>query len=481
MAEKINNIPTVLVIFGATGDLARRKIFPALANLIDRQLITDGFRLVAFGRRNFSDDDLRRFVGEAVASGSFRSQTTVKTLLDRASYHHGFFEDLSAYRALADRLGGLDADVFGRCSNKLFYLAVPPAFYELIATKLSASGLTIPCSDGEGWTRVLIEKPFGSDHKSARKLDRLLGTLFREEQIFRIDHYLAKDTIQNILTFRFANSLFEPLWNGDHIAKVEINLFESGGIGGRGVLYDHLGALRDVGQNHLLGMLAAVAMEKPESFDAASLRPERARVLRKLSAPAAASIGRFVRRGQYEGYRFETGVAADSQTETFFRLKAFVASRRWRGVPFILSSGKALPESRVEIRIHFKGGESIGGRREAVKTRGNTLTFCIQPEERVLLRFFVKKPGLSAETVSEQLSFSYGAGSASAVAAYEKVLFDCFRGDQTLFSSTEEVEASWKFVTPILENWRSLPLISYRPGSEEILRETEFDWTNEFV
>src|SRR3989344_1164574 len=366
--------PTVLVIFGATGDLARRKIFPALTVLLEKKILPADFKIVAFGRRPFDDEEFRRFVEEGLSVLSGPNEASRADLQRRLSYHQGLFTDALSYKRLAQKLGDIDEFEFKKCSNKLFYLAVPPEHYEMIGNHLAQSGLTIPCSDGTGWTRVLLEKPFGRDYRSARKLDRLLGKLFREEQIFRIDHYLAKETVQNILTFRFENSIFEPLWNDKHITSVEIDLLESGIVGSRGLLYDGLGTLRDVGQNHLLTMLSVIAAERPREFKGEALRSARSAVLRKLQPVRIKELPRFVRRGQYDGYIKENGVAPNSQTETFFRLKAFIGNKRWRGVPFILTSGKALAHSKAEIRICFKDG--------AYKSSGpNLLSFRVQPEE----------------------------------------------------------------------------------------------------
>jgi glucose-6-phosphate 1-dehydrogenase len=336
---------------------------------------------------------------------------------------------------------------------------VAPSFYEIILGNLSKSGLTVPCGGTLGWTRVLVEKPFGSDTDTAKKLDALLGTLFKEEQIFRIDHYFAKEALQNILAFRFSNSLFEPLWNNKHIEAVHIQLLEKNDVEGRGDFYDSVGALKDVGQNHILAMLALLTMSKPDAFDAHSVRRERANILKNLEPITGRNISESAVRAQYVGYKSEAGVSANSNTETYFRLKTFVDNRVWKGVPFYLESGKALSENKAEISIYFKDASGDG--------KTNILSFRIQPDEAIKIRFWVKKPGFAMETEAKTLSFHYKDFPASRTIpdAYEKVLYDAIIGDQTLFTSTDEVKYAWKFITPIIDSWKTLPLRQYQRGS----------------
>ncbi|MBP9701359.1 MAG: glucose-6-phosphate dehydrogenase [Candidatus Pacebacteria bacterium] len=443
--------PTIFVIFGITGDLAQRKLLPSLLSLYVKKLLPEKFAIIGVSRRMLSREEFRQFVRDEIniKFGQYREED-VKHFLDHMSYVQGSFDTDDMYTRLAERLQSIDKQQFKTCSNKLFHLSVPPTLYENILDHLSNSGLTLPCGGDEGWTRVLIEKPFGNDSETAKKLDKKLGELFKEDQIFRIDHYLAKEALQNILVFRFANSLFEPIWNNKHIDKVHIKLFEKIDLEGRGAFYDNVGALRDVGQNHVLQMLALIAMEQPEVLDAEHIRKERAKILKNLQCED-------IVRGQYSGYREEKGVADGSMTETYFRIEAHIDTGRWKKTPFFLESGKALDEAKTEIDIYFKN-----------KTEEqNILTFRIQPDEGIKIRFWVKKPGLGMEIEAKPLKFKYSdfPSKESIPDAYEKVIYDAFVGDQTLFTSTDEVLAAWKFITPILKNWGDLPLERYPKGS----------------
>lgn len=443
--------PTIFVIFGITGDLAQRKLLPSLLSLYVKKLLPEKFAIIGVSRRMLSREEFRQFIRDEIniKFGQYREED-VKHFLDHMSYVQGSFDTDDMYTRLAERLQSIDKQQFKTCSNKLFHLSVPPTLYENILDRLSTSGLTLPCGGDEGWTRVLIEKPFGNDSETAKKLDKKLGELFKEDQIFRIDHYLAKEALQNILVFRFANSLFEPLWNNKYIDKVHIKLFEKIDVEGRGAFYDGVGALRDVGQNHVLQMLALIAMEEPDTLDAEHIRKERAKILKNLQCED-------IVRGQYSGYREEKGVADGSMTETYFRIEAHIDTARWKKTPFFLESGKALDEAKTEIDIYFKN-----------KTEEqNILTFRIQPDEGIKIRFWVKKPGLGMQIEAKPLKFKYSdfPSKESIPDAYEKVIYDAFVGDQTLFTSTDEVLAAWKFITPILKNWGDLPLERYPKGS----------------
>ncbi len=456
--------PTVMVIFGATGDLAQTKLFPALFDLFQKGLLAKKFKLVAFGRREMDDIGYQAFIRDAILTRRADSaKEGLEGFLTSIRYVKGDFNELESYQNLAEALANTDRE-FNVCSNKLFYLAVPPSLYELILTKLSRSGLTIPCGNGQGWTRVLIEKPFGKDTETARRLDRLLGKLFKEIQIFRIDHYLAKETVQNILAFRFSNSLFEPIWNRKHIERIEIRAFEKSMVGERGALYDGLGALRDVGQNHLLAMLALITMNAPKTYTASAIQKERARVLRKLSLYDSAGVKKVVR-AQYRGYQEEKGVRQQSDTETFFSMNVGIRVTRWKGVPIELTAGKAMDEDKTEITIHFRDVDCGPG--DIICNR-NVLRFRIQPKEGISILFWVKKPGVQVrDTHAQELSFNYADAPETRILpnAYEQVLYDCVRGDQTLFASTDEVEAAWRLITPILEKWGKNEIKSYTPGA----------------
>jgi glucose-6-phosphate 1-dehydrogenase len=466
--------PTIFVIFGITGDLAGSKLLPALLGLYVKKELPDRFAIVGVSRRHFSREELREYLRDRmnIKHGQFFEED-IKHFLDHLSYEEGKFDSPNLYQSLAVHLKSID-DMWGQCSNKLFHLSIPPALYEGILLELSASKLTLPCSDGTGWTRVLIEKPFGNNTDTARNLDKLLGKLFKESQIFRIDHYLAKEALQNILAFRFSNSLFEPLWNREHIERIHIKLLEKETASERGAFYDATGALRDVGQNHLLMMLAIIAMDKPaDTSQSDAMRRERARVLSKLIAIPKRSLVENLIRGQYEGFRRESGVDANSLIETYFRITTKINNRRWKGVPFYLEAGKAMAEDRVEIDVYFKGDTNgkIDRRNKILGTsRQNILTFRIQPDEGIKIRFFVKKPGPGMNTESKILKFHYADSPslASLPEAYERLIHDAIVGDQTLFASTDEIMASWKFITPILENWSKLPLVIYAKGATEV-------------
>ncbi len=451
--------PTVFIVFGATGDLFRHKLLSAIFNLDEKGLLPKHWRILACGRRAFTAETFRDELLPVLLKKGFSARAS-REFLGHIFYVQGLFDAPEMYAALAATLERFDKE-FGACANKLFYLAVPPVLYETILQKISSSGLSIPCGGASGWTRVLVEKPFGRDLASAEKLDTLLGTLFKEEQIFRIDHYLAKETMQNILAFRFGNAVFEPLWNAEHIESVSLRLWEKGGIGTRGGFYRDTGALRDVGQNHLLQMIALIAMDQPASQNAEDIRARRAQVLRSLTPYSSVHAADTIR-AYYEGFPDDAGVDKSSDIETYFRLPVYLSVPRWQGVPFFIESGKEMKESRADIMVTFKPVS-----RGAFGADRNQLTFRVQPDEGISLLFWAKKPGLSHDLEPKELEFSYAATAAGAlrVDAYEKVLYDCIRGDQTLFASTAEVIAAWKFITPILEAWKNVPLVPYKKGS----------------
>lgn len=457
--------PTVFVIFGATGDLAKRKLLASLFRLYAHGRLPEPFRVVGFARGELSTAEFRDFVHEIIAAQE--SDPVREKFLQTLTYQQGLFEEGRAYLQLSEELIRIENTEFKQCSNKLFYLAAHPRYYDAIFKNLAHSGLTIPCGGEAGWTRVLVEKPFGHNLATAQQLDTQLGLLFKEEQIFRIDHYLAKETLQNILAFRFSNSIFELLWNNENIAKVELRMREAAGVEERGEFYQDVGALRDVGQNHLLQMLALIAMDDPGKLSAARIRRGRAAVLQDLRMLTGEDVARHTIRGQYAGYRQEHSVPKDSDTETYFRIRAFIDNPRWRGVPFYLESGKKLHESTVEIEVHFRECVTCLTHLKGESQHHNLLTFRIQPDEGISLVFWAKKPGFEMALEPKVLAFSYGEAGKEAERpdAYERVLYDCIRGDQTLFASTDEVSAAWRFITPILEDWRGQPLVTYEPGS----------------
>ncbi len=458
----MNASPTIFVIFGITGDLSMRKLLPALLGLYVKKALPKKFFIVGFSRRPFSREEFRQLVREEmkIRPDQYKGEE-IKHFLDHVIYQQGLFDDKGSYERLAEILKNIDG-YWKQCSNKLFHLSVSPSFYETVLTQLSLSGLTVPCGGNQGWTRVLVEKPFGNDLETAQKLDALLGDLFEEEQIFRIDHYLAKEAMQNILAFRFANSLFEPLWNNEFIEGVEIKLLEKIGIEGRGELYDKLGAIRDVGQNHVLQMLAIIAMEQPSVLSPENIRTERANVFKHLAPITEKSLPKILLRAQYEGYLDEDGVWSGSETETYFRLNASITNRRWKGVPFVLESGKALYESKAAINVYFKNNHTTDCT--------NVLTFRIQPQEAIQIRFWVKTPGFGMNIEPKTLSFKYAEFNAENAIpdAYERIILDAVSGDQTLFASTDEVKYAWKYITPLVKALRVVPLKTYKRGSKNI-------------
>ena len=461
-------IPTTFIIFGATGDLIRRKIALSLLNLFCKGFMPEKFQVIGISRRDYTDKQFRDFIFE----NSFKnlknnfSRADIENFLKKIIYIKGYFNEKSTYEKIKNRLYK-NTNSLNFCDNKLYYLAVPPRFYIDIFNNLADSGLTLSCDPKSGWTRVLVEKPFGRDMSTAAKLDQVLGKLFMEEQIFRIDHYLAKDTIRNILFFRFSNIIFEPIWNNKYIEKVEIKLLEDLDIGTRGSFYDNIGALRDVGQNHILQMLALIAMENPSGQSAEKIREGRVKVLKSLVAiNKPEDIEKNIIRGQYDGYRDHKDVESTSKTETYFNIKAHIANKRWKDVPFYLESGKALERKKTEIILYFrKTINCLCPRGNKDSRQRNILSIKISPREGIFIRFWAKKPGLYSDLEPRDLEFEYNKIEDKNTDEYDKVMLDCMRGDQTLFTSTEEVKLAWKYITPILRNWSNTKLHIYEKGT----------------
>ena len=447
-----------MVIFGATGDLTSRKLAPALFDLYCKGILPKNMRIIGFARRNLSEGEFKDTLSKALKPSPGK-----KDFLNLFSYIQGDFDNLTGYKELKKLLGFQD-NQWKYCTNKLFYLAVPPQHYNSIISNLDKSGLTEPCGPNEGWTRVILEKPFGSDLETARLLDDKLARLFQEEQIYRIDHFLGKESLQNILAFRFGNTMFEPLWNNKYIDHIQIISTETLGVETRGSFYDQIGALRDMVQSHLLQMTAAVAMEQPQDFEPESIRNERIKLLRALKP--VKSIDKDCIRGQYQGYKQEKRVSANSTTETSIVLKLVIKNKRWSGVPFYLFTGKKLKKSLTRIVVHFKDL-----RHESIKYSGlycNRIMFEMKPEEKITIHALMKEPGLKLKMEPHKLELDYGkAHNYQLLDAYEKLIIDCMTGDQTLFARTDEIRASWKFITPILKKWdkSKQSLITYEQGS----------------
>ena len=446
-SQVVGKKPTIIIIFGATGDLITKKIAPALFHLWAKNRLPQKLKVVGFSRRALTDEKFQEYIQGLVKKDSHIkfSKKTLDSYLQLFSYQQGDFSVKEDYLMLEEYFERLEND-WQEKANKLFYLAVPPTLYEGIFEHLSSTKIA---REQKGtWNRIVVEKPFGNDLRTAEKLDEILGKLFSEEQIYRIDHYLGKDLLQNILAFRFSNNLLEHGWNNKLIESIEIHLNESSGIeDDRGDSYDPVGALRDVGQNHLLQMLALVTMDNPINFSAKQIRQNRAKIIETLKPFTLQEVKRQTFRGQYEGYRKVKNVPDYSQTETYFKITGELKSPRWKGVSFVLESGKKLPSQRKEIVVTFK---QTGGRK-------NKVVFSLEPREKITILFWAKKPGLDMEIEEREFDFSYRREheqDEEQTAAYEKLLLDCLTGDQTLFVSTEEVRAMWRFIDPIIRAWQ---------------------------
>lgn len=459
--------PTAIVLLGATGDLAQKKLLPSLMDMYAKQMLPDRLYIVAFSKADHTNESYRAFAREHILKRSEHPEELVTSFLYHIEFVRGNFDDTGAYKAMKDSLDSYDTSI-GMCTSKLFYLAVPPTFYETIFEQLALVKLEQPCIVGEGWTRILVEKPFGNDLTHARHLDKKLSELFREEQIYRIDHYLAKDAIQNILSFRFSNTLFAHTWNKDFIESVHIKVFEKFDVSTRGAFFDGVGALRDVGQNHMLQMLALVAMEHPKELTPQALRDKRTEVLRALKIPGPIELDTHIVKGQYAGYLDVPNVAPDSLTETYFALKTYVDSDRFRGVPFYLEHGKAMEDSHVKIAVRFRSSPTCVCGDTAPHNHPNIVRFSISPEQKITVRFWVRTPGSKYTLEHNDLVFDRAQprqDSTTIVDAYEEVLFDALCGDQTLFVSNAEQEAAWNYITSILSLWRDKKPLPYPPGS----------------
>jgi glucose-6-phosphate 1-dehydrogenase len=471
--------PHIVVLFGATGDLSHRKVFPALAQLWRTNLLPMDWMLLAIGRRPYDDESFREEV-----RGSLREYSRVpledavaEQFVQRIAYHRGDFDAPATYDALVKRLAALDA-AHATDDNCLYYLATQPSAFPLIVSQLGRCGLDHEVHGG-GWRRIVIEKPFGRDLDSAKRLNREVGKVFREAQVYRIDHYLGKETVRNLLVFRFANGIFEPIWNRRYVDHVQITMAESLGVEERGAFYEETGAARDVVQNHLLQLLSLVAMEPPATFEPDALRDETVKVLRAIENLDRTAITRQVVRGQYgpgwvsgervAGYREEDEVDPRSETETFVAARLQVDDWRWSGVPFYLRTGKRLPKRATEIAIQFRDVPHRLFAAAESNPEPNLLAIRIQPDEGILLRFSSKVPGLGLDIRTVNMDFTYGSAfSTDAPEAYETLLLDAMLGDASLFTRADEVEAAWATVTPILETWLDEPapdFPSYEAGT----------------
>ena len=470
--------PCAIVMFGASGDLARRKLLPALYDLSYHACLAPRFRLLGFARTHMSDDDFRQKAGESLPQGNEEGadENQKAEFLKQLQYFAGDYDDPEAFRRLAKRLAELDGE--GQLSgNRLFYLATPPEVYAHVIEQLKNAGLTKPKTE-KSWTRIIIEKPFGRDKASARELNSKVLGAFDESQVYRIDHYLGKETVQNMLVFRFGNGIFEPLWNRNYVDSIQITAAESLGVERRAAFYETAGALRDMIQSHVLQLTSLVAMEAPATFDATSVRNEKIKVLQSMRPFTNETLWKSVVRGQYgpgqvngkpvPGYRQEPGVKPDSATETFVALKLYVDNWRWSGVPFYLRTGKRLARPLTEVAIQFKSAPHMVFRGEEHET--NSLILNIQPDEGISLSFGAKAPGAQMHIRPVTMDFKYkDAFGTSTRPAYATLINDCIRGDATLFDRADSVEAAWALVDPILEAWQSAappPFPNYPAGSQ---------------
>jgi glucose-6-phosphate 1-dehydrogenase len=475
--ERLPVPPTTLVIFGATGDLARRKLLPALYNLAHEGALPERFNLIGVSRRDQSDDEFRAQAREAIAQFSRRvpDQQVLDGLLGRLHYVGNSFDDTEGYAKVDSAVEALDQDA-GAPLNRVYYLSTAPEYFPVITEALKANGME---RHDRCDVRVVIEKPFGTDLATARSLQEVVHSVFRERQVFRIDHYLGKETVQNVMAFRFANYMFEPVWNRNYIDNIQITAAEDIGIGSRAGYYDGAGALRDLVQNHMLQLLTLVCMEPPASFEANKVRDEKVKVLHAIEPPTIEQVRAMTVRAQYTagvsggdevpGYREEEGVPDDSTTETFAALKLEVHNWRWAGVPIFLRTGKRLARKVTEIAVQLKPVPHLAFQSKgSVGVQPNQLILTVQPNEGVSLSLGAKIPGASMRIRPVNMEFLYGTSFMSqSPEAYERLILDAMRGEATLFTRNDEVDAQWAIIDPILQAWGAdaQPLGEYEAGS----------------
>ena len=466
---KKNNIEDqILVIFGSNGDLARRKLLPAVFQLFVDNLLPDNFMVLGAGSQEKTAEAYRTDVNEALNTFAAKSVSVngefVKLFLEKVYYkkvHNQTEEDFAALKEFIDQ----KSETLGIAQNIVYYFSIPPFLYEVVAASLVKYGLN---NEENGWKRIIVEKPFGYSYDTAIDLDKKLHHGFNEDQIYRIDHYLGKETVQNIMVTRFSNGFFEPIWNRKYVDRVEITASEKIGVGGRGGYYDTSGAMRDMIQNHLLQVMAVVAMEPPAVFDSDSIRNETVKVLQALRPIKANEVANYVVRGQYisgvtnnevqKGYRQETGVAPNSQTETFVAMKVFIDNWRWGDVPFYIRTGKQLPERVTEVVIHLKPAPQQLFKQLCLTDPNNMIILRIHPDAGVAVDFGMKIPGAGFKVQNVNMAFHYSDLADKKIAeAYERLILDCMIGDSTLYARADAVKASWKFVDPVLQAWKTNP------------------------
>lgn len=456
------NSPFIFVLFGATGDLAKNKLIPSLFTLFKKKQLPEDFFIFGFARRAMTNEEFASFFPE------YTSHPAWQDFAKHLYYQQGLFDDEKGYLELVGKLQAVDTRV-GACVTRVFYLATPPSNYDSILDNLVKSKLSEGCGQGSNkWTRVAIEKPFGKDLQSAKELDSKLATIFEEKQIFRVDHYLGKETVQNLLVFRFANGIFDPIWNKEYLDHVQITWSEKKGIGNRGKFFDGVGMLRDVGQNHLMQLIAAVTQEMPKSFSQEGVRDVRAKAIADIACISEQDVPQRVVRGQYEGYLAEKDVDQVSTTETFVAMKLFMNSDRFAHVPFYVRVGKGMAENKAEIHLVFKQTCHVLFKEIGCPEVGNVLTIRIQPNEGISMKMIAKTPGPQVALTPVDMHFTYSEQfGTQGIDAYEKVLTDIIVGDQMLFNRSDELVASWEFIEKIIKGWEDnkQPVLSYKTGT----------------
>lgn len=468
--------PTILVIFGITGELSRERLLPALFRLSQENLLPKKFSIVGFARSQFTNRSLRQFARPKTAPKSWSK------FAEKIYYHQGDITHSQSFKTLADFVRSLESRGHS-CANRLFYFATLPSHYETISHGLGRAGLLVGCAVHKRQIRVVIEKPFGADLKSAQKLDRTLNKYFNESQIYRIDHYLGKETVQNLLTVRFANSIFEPVWNRNYIDHVQISALEERGIEKRGAFYEQSGAIRDFMQNHLMQLLSLVAMEAPRDLSTEAIRDERSKVIREIKLPSAMEIKKTLVTGQYQGYLKEPKVNSKSEIETFAALKLFVENQRWEGVPFYLRTGKKLAKKITQISVHFKPPAPYLFKGQPLLP--NALIFEIQPNEGIFANLAAKFPGFGIRLHPVTMELGYhSAFKGEFPEAYERLLLDFMEGDQRLFARSDEIEYAWRYIDQIeksIERQTLKPSV-YEAGAwgpklaEELIKKDKRQW-----
>ncbi|WP_066631643.1 glucose-6-phosphate dehydrogenase [Labilibacter marinus] len=488
----------ILVIFGASGDLTYRKLVPAVFDLYDQNVLPEKFAILGLGRTALSDEAFREKMKEGIEKFALNKKDAsvtekVNQFLDKLYYHAFNTKAEEEYAGLKDKLFTLDSQL-GTDKNFIFYLATPPSMYTVIPCHLAKHGLS---SEEDGFRRLIVEKPFGYDLETANKLNESLLKDFDEEQLYRIDHYLGKETVQNLLVTRFSNAIYEPLWNRNYVSHVEITSSESIGVGNRGGYYEGSGALRDMVQNHLLLLAGLVGMEPPALINSNSIRNEIVKVLQSLRPIKEEDVEKYVIRGQYvgstvkgqavNGYREENGVNPESRTETYVAMKFFIDNMRWGGVPFYIRTGKMLPTRVTEVVIHFKPTpHHLFASNSAIAQQQNQLVIRIQPDEGLLLKFGMKVPGAGFNVQNVNMDFHYSELADTYLpSAYERLLHDCMLGDSTLYSRGDAVKAAWEFVKPIQEAWKNndqIKVHGYPAGTwgpdvaDDLIEEPHLTW-----